>query len=173
MYGFQIRRYALGGLGLGLVLLTSVLVTAHAQHPPNPLVGSWRFETTFVQRPDGSRVDLFGPQPNGLLLFTADGHFALINTRPDRPKFVSHNRLTGTPAENQATTQGVVAYFGTYTVDPAGRTFTIHIDGSSYPNDEGTEQTRPFTLVGNELQFVNPAPTVGGSGVHVTVRRLS
>jgi hypothetical protein len=39
-----------------------------------------------------------------------------------------------TPAEDKATVQGAIAYFGTYTVNEADRSYTNHVDGSSYPN---------------------------------------
>jgi len=82
--------------------------------------------------------------------------------RSDRPKFASNNRATGTPDENKAVVQGVTSYFGTYSVNEANKTFTIKFEGSAYPNLEGTEQTRAFTIEGDQLMVTNPSPTVGG-----------
>ena len=50
----------------------------------------------------------------------------------------------------------------TYSVNEANKTYTIRYEGSSYPNLEGTEQTRSFTITGDELRVTNPAPSVGG-----------
>jgi hypothetical protein len=108
------------------------------------LVGTWRFVATDLQSGDGNRVALYGPNPNGIVVFTADGHFVLINTRPGRAAFASNDSMQGTAEENKAAVEGAVAYFGCYTVDDVGGTYTIRIDGSSFPNYEGTEQTRPF-----------------------------
>jgi hypothetical protein len=47
-----------------------------------------------------------------------------------RPKFASNNRATGTPEENKAVVQGLIAFFGTYSVNEADRTFTMHVEGS-------------------------------------------
>jgi hypothetical protein len=47
-----------------------------------------------------------------------------LNTSGDLPKFASGNRLQGSDAENNAIVRGSLAYFGTYTVDEADKTFT-------------------------------------------------
>ena len=135
------------------------------------LVGTWRVVSVSVERKDGSSFDPWGGKANGTLIFTRDGHFALINTRSGRPKFASGNRMEGTPEENKTTVQGALGYFGTYTVNEAEKTYSVQIVGSTYPNDEGTKQTRSFTIAGDELKFTNPAPTVGGSAAHVTLKR--
>jgi hypothetical protein len=67
--------------------------------------------------------------------------------------------------------QGSVANFGTYTVDEAHKSFTVRYEGSSYPNNEGTEQTRPFTITGDELKVINPASTATGSQSELTYKR--
>ena len=48
---------------------------------------------------------------------------------------------------------GVVAYFGTYTVNEANRIVTLHIQRSSFPNWEGTDQQRMFEFKGDKLQY--------------------
>ncbi len=135
------------------------------------LVGTWSFTSTTGQHPDGTRFDVFGPNPKGIIIFSPDGHFALINTRPGRSNYVSGNRMDATPEEYKATGQGSIAYFGTYTVDESRKAFALHIEGSTFPNYEGTDQLRPFTIVGDELRSVNPAPTVGGPALSLTLRR--
>ena len=47
------------------------------------------------------------------------------------PKFASNNRQAGTPEENKAFVQGSLAYFGTYSVDEAAKTVTVHIESCS------------------------------------------
>jgi Lipocalin-like domain len=79
-----------------------------------------------------------------------------------------------TPAEDAelATTQGSLAYLGTYTVDEASKIYTICIEAGSFPNDEGTEQKRPVTsITADELKFTNPTGTVGCAPAQVTAKR--
>jgi Lipocalin-like domain len=92
--------------------------------------------------------------------------------RSDRAKFASNNRLQGTPDENKATAQGTISSFGTYTVDEGKKTYTLRIEGSSYPNWEGTEITRPVTITGDELTVTNPTPSVGGPPSQLVFRRV-
>ena len=78
------------------------------------LVGTWKSVSTIVTGPDGRKSEPFGPNPNSVLVFDANGRFVLVNTRPDLPKFASNNRMQGTAEENKAIVQGSIAYFGTY-----------------------------------------------------------
>ncbi len=135
------------------------------------LIGTWEFTATSGQRQDGTKFDLFGPNPNGVIIFQSDGHFALINTKPGRPKYAAGNRMKATDEEYKTTVQGSIAYFGTYTVDDSNSAFTFHIVGSTFPNYEGTNQKRPFTIIGDELRSINPAPTVGGPSLQLVLRR--
>ena len=67
------------------------------------------------------------------------------------------------PEENKAVVQGTSSTFGTYTVDETKKTYTLKFEGSSFPNRAETEQTRAFTIVGDELKIANPSTSVGGS----------
>ncbi len=168
----RIGRIALTALVLGfLIVCLSENGFAQQRSKKEELIGTWKFTATTGERKDGTKFDLFGPNPNGVIIFHPDGHFALINTRPGRPKYAGHNRMEGTPEEYKATVQGSIAYFGTYTVDDVNSTFSFHIDGSTFPDYEGTNQKRPFTIVGDELRSINPNPTVGGPSLNLILKR--
>ena len=136
------------------------------------LAGSWTFVVTAAHRKDGTKADVFGPNPNGVLMFHPDGHFALINTRPGRARYASGNRLQGTPEEFRETVLGSIAYFGTYSVDEVKKEFALKVKGSTFPDYEGGEQKRAFTVAGDELRSVNPNPSQGGSPLDLILRRL-
>ena len=70
--------------------------------------------------------------------------------------------MQGTPDENKAAVHGSIGTFGTYTVDEASKSFTVRFEASSYPNNTGIEQTRPFTITGDDLKITNPASSAGG-----------
>lgn len=128
------------------------------------LVGTWIIVSVDNVRDDGSKAELFGPNPKGILIYTTDGHFTLVNMRGDLPKFAARNRDQGTPGENQAVVQGSIAYFGTWTVNEADKVITAKIEGSTYPNFVGgPDQKRLITsLTADELKFINPAASAGG-----------
>jgi len=136
------------------------------------LVGTWAMGVVAVNRKDGTRADVFGPNPNGVLMFHPDGHFVLFSSRPGRAKYASGNRVQGTAEEFRETVLGSIAYFGSYSVDEEKKTFVIKIKGSTFPDYEGTEQIRPFTIVGDELRSINPNPSQGGAALDLVLKRL-
>ncbi|HEY6254700.1 MAG TPA: lipocalin-like domain-containing protein [Xanthobacteraceae bacterium] len=131
--------------------------------PPKPMkeaiVGSWSLLIDDAVKADGTHAPNFGPNPIGMAMFTADGHFSVAITRAGRPKFASNNRSTGTADENKAMVAGGNAFFGTYTLNEADKTLTMRVEGSTYPNLEGTTQKRTITSLtaGDELTWSNPA----------------
>ena len=123
-----------------------------------PFVGTWTLVSIRYVGPDGSAIEPFGPNAKGMLVF--DGtHFATQVMAANLPKFASNNRMVATPAEYEAISHGVVAYFGTYTVNPKDRIVTLHIERSSFPNWEGTDQQRKFEFVGDELRYTAASST--------------
>src|SRR5260370_24570400 len=77
--------------------------------------------------------------PQGRLSFDANGRVSTIIVPSDLTKYASNNRMQTTPAEDKATVRGAIAYFGTYAVNEADRSYTNHVDGSSYPNWNATD----------------------------------
>ena len=146
-----------------LLLATGLLAgdgSAQQKTLKEQLVGTWTFVGSTGKNPDGSPI--WGANPKGLLIFTDNGRYSSHIVRSDVPKFAAKNRLQGTPDENKAAVHGSIGTFGTYTVDEASKSFTVRFEASTYPNNTGTEQTRPFTITGDELKITNPASSAGG-----------
>lgn len=116
-------------------------------------------------------MPLYGPNPQGLASFDSNGDYILMTVRRGQAKFASNNRNQGTPEENKAAVQGSIAHFGTYTVNDADKTITFHIETSTFPNWNGTEQKRPFTVTGDELRWRTPASS--GGTAEVILRRAN
>lgn len=129
------------------------------------VVGTWAYVSVDTVRPDGSRVPMFGPNPQGLAIFDGNGHYVLMTSRSGLPKFASNNRAEGTPEENKAVVQGSISHFGRYIVNEADKTITFQIEASTFPNWNGVEQTRPITLTGDELKWTTAASSGGSAEV--------
>jgi hypothetical protein len=129
------------------------------------VVGTWTYVSVDTVRPDGSRVPMYGPNPTGLAVFDGNGRYILMTARPGQPKFASNNRMEGTPEEYKAVVQGSIAHFGRYTVNEADKTITFHVETSTFPNWNGAEQKRPFTLTGDELKWTTAASSGGSAEV--------
>src|ERR1700687_5748924 len=132
-----LRVIAITILGLNLLPSDSL---AQQKSLKDQLVGTWKFVSSTTKLPDGTSA--WGSNPRGLVIFTNNGWYSSQIMRSDRPKFTSKSRATGTPEENKAAAAGAIASFGTYSVNEADKSFTVRLEGSTYPNPEGTEQTR-------------------------------
>jgi hypothetical protein len=126
------------------------------------LLGAWQLVSFDSVRTDGSRLTVFGDDPNGIAFFDRTGHYIITVMRSDRAKFAANDRTQGTADENKATAQGTITYFGTYAVSEPDRTLNIHVVGSSFPNWNGTDQKRSFVVSADELKLTNPVASTGG-----------
>ena len=143
---------------LGLVLTKSHLAAQSAKK----LVGTWTLAS----------ADTFGPSPLGSLMFDGDGHFSAIFMRADLPRYASNSRLEGTQDEYKATVNGAIAVFGTYALN--GTDLNLHIEGSTFPNWDGTDQTRRnVSISASELKYTQPTPSAGGPPLIVIWKRAS
>ena len=166
------RRYTLSVLMVAPLACVLTAAGSYAQQKTlkDQLVGAWTLVSATTTLPDGRPA--YGSSPKGLLIFLDNGAYATQLLSSDRLKFASNNRATGTPEENKAAVLGSVANFGTYSVNESDKTYTIHFEGSLYPNLEGTEQTRPFMIEGDQLTITNPSPTVGGPPAYLIYKRV-
>lgn len=149
-------------LHLGAALSVSDAV---AQSPKEEIVGAWTMTWADSVRPDGSKVPVFGSDPKGIMIFSRDGHFALIQMRAELPRIAANSRDQGTPEENKAVVSGSIAYFGTYSVNESDKTLTLKLDGSTFANILAAgEQKRIITaLTPEELRFTNPKTPSGAT----------
>ena len=150
----------------------SLAVPTFAQQA-NDLVGTWTLVSITLEK-DGKKTDFYGPNPQGQLIYDATGHFSVIITRSDLPKFASDNRVAGTPEENKAIVQGSLASFGTYSVNETDKTYTQHVESCTFPNWNGTDQKYSFDISGDELsiQVVSgPLTSIGTGTAYVVWKR--
>jgi hypothetical protein len=135
------------------------------------ILGGWT-AVSAVSEQGGKKVEPFGANPLGFLSFDQSGNFSLMTLPSNLPKIASNNRLTPTPEESKAIAQGILAYYGKYTVNETDSSVNLTIRGSSFPNFVGTEQKRFITVTGDDLRFVSPTPpTAAGTTVTVMYKR--
>ena len=166
------RRILLGMAmmaGCGLIVLPHV-AGAQQKALKEQIVGTWMLVSSDTVQPNGTRTPTFGPNPKGIAIFDTGGRYAFAFTNSSLPKFAGNNRLNATAEENKAVVQGSLAHFGTYTVNEADRSFALRVESSSFPNWAGTEQKRPFTIVGDDLKWTTPNASGGGSAEFVWKR---
>jgi len=140
-------------------------MAAQTGTPKEQVVGTSAYVSVDTVRPDGSRQPMYGTNPQGLAVFDGSGHYILMTSRADIAKFASANRMEGTPEENKAIARGMIAHFGTYTVNEADKTITFHVATSSFPNWNRVQQKRPFTISGDQLKWTTAASSGGTAEV--------
>jgi len=153
-----------------LALFTAITTARAEAQTAQDLVGTWILVSATIGSGE-VKMDMYGPDPSGTLIFGRDGHYALVFLRRDLPKLTSNSRLSQTVEESRDITKGSIAHFGTYRVeeDEAGKALMLHIEGSTFPNWAGTEQRRSFSLSGDELSYISPGST--GVATQVVLRR--
>jgi hypothetical protein len=144
-----------------------------ASQPAANLAGTWQLVSIENRLADGSTLQPYGPDPDGMLTFDRAGRYSVQIFRRGRARFAANDKSRGTAEENRETVQGTNSHFGRYSIDAQTHTLTFRIDHASFPNWEGTEQRRSFTLDGDVLRYTVRTTTSGGTEVgEVTWRRL-
>jgi hypothetical protein len=124
------------------------------------IVGSWTLSQAIDTHADGTKTNPWGANPKGAYMFGTDGRFTQMLFHTDLPKI--DNRMTGTPDQNKAIAQGIVAMYGSYTVDEANKTIIVKFEGSSFAKFVGTEGKRIITSINaDEFRSMNPATSTG------------
>ncbi len=151
------------------ILIAAVLAAApvSALAAPNVLTGTWTLLQADILHPDGTRAHDYGDAPAGLMVIDDTGHYAVQIYDTSRPKFAAKDKVKGTPEEYRAAALGASIHYGTIVVDAKAHTFTINLVRSSYPNQEGTSQVRPYELKDGVLSYKVTARANGDVPVSV------
>jgi hypothetical protein len=113
------------------------------------LVGTWTTVSWEQKKSDGTRLKQFGASPSGIAFFDAGGRYIISVMRSDRARFASNALWQGTAEENKVTAEGTQTYFG----------IAIHIEGSSFPNWNGTDQKRFVSISRDQLTLTIRLPS--------------
>jgi hypothetical protein len=92
------------------------------------LIGAWHLVRIDALEPDGKLAS--APQPNGMLIYTHDGHMSVQLMYPQSAGTLS----------NEYVLNGYEASFGSYDVDEAAHTVTHHVQGSITRGSPGRER---------------------------------
>ena len=131
------------------------------------LVGAWQLVRWQIDYPPGNRsTQPFGPAPEGLLLYTADGHMSASMQRPARPRLSRANVGAISDAEKAGAFDTCLQYAGRWRVSGADVHHDVEL--ALNPNLPGTRQVREAVLRGDELELlaVEALETPGSVRVH-------
>ena len=122
------------------------------------LVGTWTLLSWEQKKGDGTKLERYGATPKGIAFFDTGGRYIITVMRSDRAKYASNTLWQGTSEENKETADGTITYFGTYSANDADGSIVIRVEGSSFPNWNGTEQKRFVAIAGDQLTLTVRPP---------------
>jgi hypothetical protein len=65
-----------------------------------------------------------------------------------------------------------IAHFGMHTVDAKNKTITFSPETSTFPNWDGAVFKRRFKVSGDQLSYINTAPSGGGAESEIVWKRM-
>ena len=115
----------------------------------NQIVGSWRLESFEIESPS-KQVRAWGKNPQGLLIYSADGYMSVGIHRDNEKK--SGN-------EWRDLFDSILFYSGTYSIHE--KELHHQVTQASDPKRIGTTQVRFATLEGDKLTLKSPIESFG------------
>lgn len=132
---------------------------------PTWLIGTWALVRCDNVYPDGRRVELYGPHPQGSWMIDAHGRYMMLIARAQRTPFAVGDKSKGTPEEYRAASLDVNAHYGSVSI--RGDRMSTHIEQASFPNWIGRNGTTSYVLRGNQLTYIVAKPSSGATdGAH-------
>ncbi|MFZ0869575.1 MAG: lipocalin-like domain-containing protein [Rhodanobacter sp.] len=132
---------------------------------PKALIGAWTLVRCDNVYPDGHRVELYGPHPEGMWLIDAQGDYMMQIVRAKRMPFAANDKSKGTADEYRAASMDSNAHFGHIGADANDmHTQILH---ASFPNWDGKSGSSSYTIKGDELTYSVAKPSSGAAeGAH-------
>jgi len=156
--GLSMRPIAM----LATAILMAPITLAYGQQTAikDKIIGSWKLLSFYDESVDsGKKADVFGENPRGLLILTADGRIAM--TLLDKSRQPAKGPLP-TDAEAAELFKTMLAYVGRYDIDPttteAGAKMVIRSEVASNPRLEGVDRGFLVRVDGNKLIFKTTPP---------------
>jgi len=126
---------------IAVLLLTMVAFPFQAQAQSNEkLVGTWKLVSAKITTDKGELRDSWGPNPEGLLMYTADGRMSAILTLSGRKPLSVSDFISAPVPERAEAFASMTAYAGRYTF--SGDKVVHHVEVASMPNDVGANMER-------------------------------
>ena len=129
------------------------------------LTGAWKLVRCDNVYPDGHRVELYGPHPEGMWLIDAQGDYMMQMVRATRMPFAVSDKSKGTPDEYRAASMDSNAHFGHISAD--AKVLHSQILHASFPNWDGKSGSSTYTINGDLLTYSVAKPSSGAAeGAH-------
>lgn len=114
------------------------------------IIGTWKLKEIFYKNQKDNKINYFGPNPKGILMYDSFGY---MNAQLG---YLGRNHLKNQDPEDDkikiAAYDSYMSYYGKYYETEPG-TIIHKIEGCSNPSWEGTEETR-YVIVDEEILYI-------------------
>ena len=154
-------------LGAAFALLLSIPgAGAHSMMEADKFIGAWRLVSAEFRTGDGELADSpYGPEPQGILMYDAQGVMSAQLAQKGRTPFAIADRMKGSPQEVKAAFESYQAYWGRYKIDERERVVIHYVTQALLPNWVATEQRRHYKFQDGKLFLRTPPLAIGGRRV--------
>ena len=135
--------------------------TAAQKLTKQTIVGAWRLDSIDYSGPHGALADpVFGPNPQGILIYEQSGWMSVQIVTPDRPVMTRPaTRTSGVVTADDAKLAAgafdtYYAYFGTWDYNADTSVITHHLKSSLLPYETGLDYRREVTFDGAHLKLI-------------------
>ena len=144
-------------------LLMLVAGAAQAMMEADKFIGAWRLLSAEFRTETGELAESpYGAEPQGILMYDAQGTMAVQISQSGRKPFAVADRRGGTDAEVRAAFETYQAYAGRFRVDERTHEVIHSVTQSLLPNWIGGEQKRKYEFRDGRLILRAPPLLLGG-----------
>ncbi len=118
---------------------------------PDDLVGVWTLETTYTEDQDGKQVMIMGDNPQGRIMYTADGYMSAMTGQGERQL-----PANASDADKAAAFDSFMSYSGRWSL--SGNVVRHEIDHATDPNWVGGTRERTIDHQGDRMVFSGLGP---------------
>lgn len=124
--------------------------------------GTWILLSMNIIDSSGQTFEMYGPEPQGITMFDAQGFMNAQMGALSRPLFASDIVNHGSTEEITSAYKSYMAFYGRYTETSPG-TLSIMLEGCLFPNWKGKEIIRYAEVSDNQLYLTTPPTQMGNS----------
>lgn len=115
------------------------------------LIGVWRLVALREIGADGKIVYPLGEDARGQLMYSVEGRMSAQLARAEAQKFANDDSREATGEERARAWLDYFGYFGSFSIEEKRNAVIHHVEGSSFPNLNGSRQIRLFRFEGERL----------------------
>jgi hypothetical protein len=146
---------------LAAILVAVTFPPIAVSQSKDALVGTWKLVSVSASTENGEvNKTVYGPNPTGLITYTADGRMSVVLTEDGRKPLSVADRVAAPADERAQAFSTLVAYAGRYTF--SGDKVIHHVEVASIQNWVNQDQVRFLTWQGDRIVLRTPPELRGG-----------